>query len=82
MKDIAKDPNTRIKVDFTKLGEPCGLGSVKLSSYIGSLAREHVPIIIEDWRKIGEERKTVLWKSVQVILSYIVSIFVAVLVMS
>jgi len=82
MKDIAKDPNTRIKVDFTELGEPCGLGSVKLSSYIGSLAREHVPIIIEDWRKIGEERKTVLWKSVQVILSYIVSIFVAVLVMS
>ncbi|CAA7049234.1 unnamed protein product [Microthlaspi erraticum] len=28
MKDIAKDPNTRIKVEFTELGEPCGEGSM------------------------------------------------------
>lgn len=32
MEDIAKEPNTRIRVDFTDLGEPCGPGSVKLSS--------------------------------------------------
>lgn len=68
MKDIAKDPNTRIRVDFTDLGEPCGPGSVKLSSYLGSLVREHVPVVIADWRNIGEERRTVLWKSVQVTL--------------
>jgi len=71
MKDIAKDPNSRIRVDFTDLGEPCGPGSVKLSSYIGSLVREHVPVTIEDGRKIGEERRTVLWKSVQVNVSLI-----------
>ncbi|KAL0899656.1 hypothetical protein Bca101_083617 [Brassica carinata] len=65
MKDIARDPNARIKVDFTELGEPCGEGSVKLSSYLGPLVREHVPVVIDDWRKIGEERKTVLWKSVK-----------------
>ncbi|CAA7049992.1 unnamed protein product [Microthlaspi erraticum] len=65
MKDIAKDPNARIRVDFTEFGEPCGKGSVKLSSYLGPLVREHVPINIADWRKIGAERQTVLWKSVQ-----------------
>lgn len=67
MKDIAKDPNTRIGVEFTELGEPCGEGSVKLSSYLVPLVREHVPVLIDDWRKIGEERKTVLWKFVKVI---------------
>ncbi|RIA04185.1 hypothetical protein BRARA_K01611 [Brassica rapa] len=65
MKDIARDPNARIKVDFTAFGEPCGEGSVKLSSYLGPLVREHVPVVIDDWRKIGDDRKTVLWKSVQ-----------------
>ncbi|CAA7051756.1 unnamed protein product [Microthlaspi erraticum] len=66
MKDIARDPNSRIKVEFTELGEPCGEGSVKLSSYLGPLVREHVPVLIDDWRKIGEELKTVLWKSVKI----------------
>lgn len=26
MKDIVKDPNTRVRVDFTDMGEPCGPG--------------------------------------------------------
>lgn len=65
MKDIAKDPNTRVRVDFTHMGEACGPGSVKLSSYVGSLVREHVPIIIDDWRKVSNDLRTVLWKSVQ-----------------
>ncbi|CAA7025609.1 unnamed protein product [Microthlaspi erraticum] len=65
MKYIAKDPNCREKVDFTDLGEPIGSGSVKLSSYLGPLVREHVPVIIDGWRKISEELKTVLRKSVQ-----------------
>ncbi|CAA7048866.1 unnamed protein product [Microthlaspi erraticum] len=62
MKDIAKDPNNKVRVDFTIVGEPYGSGSVKLSSYVGALVREHVPI---RWTKIGEDVKTVLWKSVQ-----------------
>lgn len=66
MKDIARDPSERIRVEFTELGEPCGEGSVKLSSYLGPLVREHVPVLVDDWRKIGEDRKKVLWKSVQV----------------
>ena len=75
MKDIARDPNARIKVEFTEFGEPCGEGSVKLSSYLGPLVREHVPVVIDDWRKIGEERKTVLWKSVKVFLVMLIVIY-------
>ncbi|CAA7049847.1 unnamed protein product [Microthlaspi erraticum] len=66
MKDIARDPNSRIRVDFTEFGEPCGERSIKLSSYLGPLVREHVPVLIDDWRKIGEDRKTVLWRSVKI----------------
>ena len=68
MKHIAKDPNARERVDFNDMGEPVGPGSVKLSSYLGPLVREHVPVTVEDWRKVSEEVKTVLWKSIQVIL--------------
>lgn len=38
---------------------------VKLSSYVGSLVREHVPVTIDDWRKVSNELRTILWKSVQ-----------------
>ncbi|CAB81143.1 putative protein [Arabidopsis thaliana] len=65
MKDIAKDPNARVRVDYTMMGEPIGKGSVKLALYAGALIREHVPITIDRWTKIGEEIRTLLWKSVQ-----------------
>lgn len=68
MKHIAKDPNTRERVEFNEMGDPVGEGSVKLSSYLGPLVREHVPVTFDDWRKISEEVKTFLWKSVQVTL--------------
>ncbi|CAE6074033.1 unnamed protein product [Arabidopsis arenosa] len=64
MKDIAKDPNTRVQVEYTNMGEHYGKGSVKMSSYVGALVREHVPITFDRWTKITEEIKTVLWKSV------------------
>ena len=66
MKHIAKDPNERLHVDFTDLGEPCGPGSVMLSSYLGPLVREHVHVIIDNWRKVTEDIRTVLWKSIKV----------------
>ena len=69
MKDLAKDPNSRVHVDFNALGEAYGEGSVKLSSYLGPLVREHVPVTVEGWKKLSEEVKTVLWKSVQVKIS-------------
>ena len=71
MKDIAKDPNARVRVEYTMMGEPIGKGSVKLASYAGALIREHVPITIDRWTKIGEEIRTLLWKSVEVTLQFL-----------
>ncbi|XP_020879181.1 uncharacterized protein LOC110227818 [Arabidopsis lyrata subsp. lyrata] len=65
MKNIAKDPTVREKVDYNLMGDPYGPGSVKLSSYVGTLVREHVPVTIENWKHVGQDIKTVLWKSVQ-----------------
>jgi len=75
MKHIARDPNARERVEFNDFGDPVGEGSVKLSSYLGPLVREHVPVTFDDWRKISEEVKTVLWKSVQVTFSYYIFTF-------
>ena len=66
MKNIVKDPTVREKVDYNLMGDPYGPGSVKLSSYVGTLVREHVPVIIENWKHVSQDIKTVLWKSVQV----------------
>lgn len=52
MKHIARDPHERHHVDFTTLGEPCGPGSVSLSSYLGPLVHEHVLVIIGNWKKL------------------------------
>lgn len=73
MRDLAKDPNSRVHVDFTFMGEAYGPGSVKLSSYLGPLVREHMPVTLESWKNLTEDAKTVLWKSVQVTLSLQVS---------
>ena len=66
MRDIAMDPGNRVHVDFTVKGEPCGPGSVKLSSYLGPLVREHVPVTLDNWHYLSEKIKMILWKSVQV----------------
>ncbi|CAA7023804.1 unnamed protein product [Microthlaspi erraticum] len=65
MKHRAKDPNNKLQVDFTFTGEPYGSGSVKLSSYLSPLVREHVPLTLTIWTKLSEALKTLLWKSVQ-----------------
>jgi len=60
MKHIAKDPNEKVHVDYTIMGEPCGPGSKPFASYLGTIVREHVPYTILDWRKVSENIKTVL----------------------
>ena len=75
MKHIARDPNARERVEFNDFGDPVGEGSVKLSSYLGPLVWEHVPVTFDDWRKISEEVKIVLWKFVQVTFSYYIFTF-------
>ncbi|PRQ34072.1 hypothetical protein RchiOBHm_Chr5g0064791 [Rosa chinensis] len=65
MKKVAMDPESRIQVQFNSLGEPYGEGSVSLSSFLGPLVREHVPVILEDWRNLGDDLKVPLWEEVQ-----------------
>ena len=62
MKNIAKDPTVRERVDYNIMGDPYGPGSVKSSSYVGALVREHVPVHIDTWKNVGQDIKTVLWK--------------------
>jgi len=70
MKNIAKDPTVRERVEYTIMRDPVGPGSVKLASYVGTLVREHVPITIETWKDVSQDMKTVPWKSMQVNSSF------------
>ena len=53
MKNIAKDRTAREKVDYNFIGDPYGPGSVELSSYVGTLVREHVRVIIDNWKHVS-----------------------------
>ena len=51
---IAKNRSKRIKlkIEYNSLGSHIGENLVELSSYLGTITRTHVPIIIESWRKV------------------------------
>ena len=75
MKTIATSSDGRLEVKFNALGQPIGGASVALSSFLGPLMREIVPVTISDWRKITPGMKEVLWKSVQVCFLYLIDFF-------
>lgn len=66
LKTIAVDGGSRIEIVYNDLGQPIGDGSVKLSSFLGALVREIVPVTLPDWRKLPSGMEEVLWKSIQV----------------
>lgn len=66
MRKVAKDIQDRIEVLFTEIGEHAGSGSVTLSSFLGPLVREHVPVTLDDWRKLDEQTKAIMWEEIQV----------------
>ncbi|KAK9284504.1 hypothetical protein L1049_023678 [Liquidambar formosana] len=55
----------RLEVEFNERGQPVGENSAKYASHLGSLAREHVPIIIRDWRLVDPQTRDDLWTLVQ-----------------
>ena len=55
-----------IEVKFNSKGQLIGEVSIGLSSFLGALVKEIIPVTINDWRKITLEMREVLWKSVQV----------------
>ena len=55
----------RIEVTFDSKGQPEGPSGHELSSWIGVLSREHVPIDIKDWRsKDLDQVKDVIWREI------------------
>lgn len=62
---IAKDPLAKVEVEFTELGEHAGNISVTLSSFFGPLVREHVPVLLDDWRKLDDLIRDTLWEEIK-----------------
>ena len=67
MNKVAKNPEEKVDVEFTRLGEHVGKGSITLSSFLGPLVREHVPYTLEDWRYLNEQTKFAIWEEIQVL---------------
>ena len=52
----------KIVVEFNKDNQVTG--PPRFASYLGALARSHVPITIKDWKTVQDEEKTKLWETV------------------
>ncbi|XP_010440712.1 PREDICTED: uncharacterized protein LOC104723981 [Camelina sativa] len=65
MRKLAKDPLDKVEVDFTCLGEHAGDGSTTLSSFLGVLVKEHVYVLLNDWRKLDQQTKNRMWEEIQ-----------------
>lgn len=63
---MAIGENNRLKVEFNELGQPIGDASIKLSTALGILAREYVPITYKSWDKVEVDIKDTLWEFVTV----------------
>lgn len=66
MSKVAKNIEDKVEVEFISLGEHVGDGSVTLSSFLGPLVREHVPVLLGDWRHLDEQIKDTMWEEIQV----------------
>ena len=68
---IAKNRSKGIKlnIEYNSLGSHIGENLVELSSYLGTITRTHVLIIIDSWRKVPKETKEKLWDLITVSLS-------------
>ncbi|XP_010466663.1 PREDICTED: uncharacterized protein LOC104746827 isoform X2 [Camelina sativa] len=65
MRKLAKHIEDKVDVEFTELGDHVGDGSVKLSSFLGTVVREHVPVTLDDWRHLDDLTKHALWEEIQ-----------------
>ncbi|KAF6164125.1 hypothetical protein GIB67_017709 [Kingdonia uniflora] len=61
---LGKD-GTKTNVSFNERGQPVELGSEKFSSYLGTLGRDMVLVIYDDWRYILLERKDLIWEAIK-----------------
>ncbi|KAL5736896.1 hypothetical protein ACOSQ2_031684 [Xanthoceras sorbifolium] len=55
--------NQPIEVNLNLHGQTINDSSITLASYIGTLAREHVSITLESWKKVDEQKRDMMWSS-------------------
>lgn len=64
---VASIDGKRMDVLFNEIRQAVGDNSIKLSSYIGSLVKQMVPITLNSWHKVDEDLRKRLWICVQVV---------------
>ena len=75
MKVAASHIDGHISVQWNSLGQPIGPRSVSLSSFLGPLAREMIPYTLDNWRKLSQGLKDVIWKAIKVQTSNVLLLF-------
>ncbi|KAA0060463.1 uncharacterized protein E5676_scaffold119G00500 [Cucumis melo var. makuwa] len=62
---IAIEECNKVGITFDQFGQPIEEDSIGLSSFLGPLVREVVPVTLSDWRKLSTRSKEILWTSIQ-----------------
>ncbi|KAG7542144.1 Transposase-associated domain [Arabidopsis thaliana x Arabidopsis arenosa] len=65
LRKVAKNADEKLEVEFNAIGAHVGKGSAALSSFLGILVREHVPVLLDDWRHLDANTKDRMWEEVQ-----------------
>lgn len=61
------DPNSKIQLKFNRYGQPCGLKTCKLTSFIGYLIRgKKISLAHKNWSEVDKSHKEKLWTTVKV----------------
>lgn len=55
-----------IEVDLNVHGQTIDVTSITLSSYIGTVVREHVPVTLSSWKEVDDQTKEMLWSAILV----------------
>ena len=64
-----------MEIHINERNQPIGPTSMKLSSLLGVLTREMVPINYSDWRKVSDQLKEDLWNIINVSIRHYVYFF-------
>lgn len=77
MRKLGKSSDDKVEVDFNAIGNHVGRGSVRLSSFVGIIVREHVSVLLDDWRHLDVRTKEMMWEEIQVVC-YVVYIILSI----
>lgn len=70
MRKVAENPQEKVEVTFNECRDHVGPGSVTLSSFLGPLVREHVPVTLTNWKKLDALTRDTMWEEIQVYLHF------------